>query len=67
MQFNISEVIGAFLKTHGVRFLPCIVTDWMPRLQDMSHEACLLTDRKLASYIFCDVIESVSFSHLACV
>ncbi len=57
LQFNMSEVLGALIKTHGVSFLPQISEHWLPRLTEMSHEACLVTDRKLASYIFCDVIE----------
>jgi len=57
LQFNMSEVLGALLKTHGQAFLPQLSREWMPRLSEMSNEACLVTDRKLASYIFCDAIE----------
>jgi hypothetical protein len=57
LHFNISEVLGSLLKTHGARFLPMIAEDWAPKLADLSHEVCLLADRKLASYIWCDVLE----------
>jgi hypothetical protein len=50
-------VLGSLLKTHGVGFLPMVAADWIPKLGDLGREACLLTDRKLASYIFCDLLE----------
>lgn len=57
LQFNISEVLGAILKTHGALFLPQLAADWLPRLCDFSHDECLLCDRKLAAYVFCDLLE----------
>ena len=57
LQFNISEVLGSILKTHGGRFLPAMTEDWLPRMAELSHEACLIADRKLAAFIFCDVLE----------
>ncbi len=57
LQFNISECLGSILKTHGARFLPMLAATWLPKLRDMSHEACRLGDRKLAAYIYCDLLE----------
>lgn len=58
VQFNIAELIGSILKTHGSQFLPILVeTKWFERLNDFSQEHSLLSDRKIAAYIYCDVIE----------
>jgi len=57
LQFNITQVIEAMVKTHGAAFLEVFARDWLSKLVEMSHEACLASDRKLANYIFCDIIE----------
>jgi importin-5 len=58
IQFNIAELIGSILKTHGSLFLPVLIkTQWLDRLNDFSHEHSLLSDRKIAAYVFCDIVE----------
>lgn len=56
--YNVAEVLGSLLRTHGVAALDVFFnTGWPDRLRDMAHENCLESDRKFAAYVVADVFE----------
>ncbi|KAJ1454813.1 armadillo-type protein [Pelagophyceae sp. CCMP2097] len=57
LQFNISECVGAVLRTHGVAAFESLEPVWVDRLAEMAHAHCLESDRKFAAFVIADVFE----------
>lgn len=59
LQYNIAEVLGSLLRTHGVVGLDTIFSQnrWVERIRDMSHQNCLEADRKFAAFVIADLFE----------
>lgn len=59
LQYNIAEVLGSLLRTHGAVGLDVLFSGnrWIERIRDMSHPNCLEADRKFAAFIIADLFE----------
>lgn len=57
LHFNISELLGMVLRTHGADYLPVFMSVWQEAVHTMAHPNCLKEDRQFAFFIICDVIE----------
>ena len=57
LHFNISELIGVLLKTHGHEYMPCYNKLWHETIDTMAHPNCLKEDRQFAFFVVCDVVE----------
>ena len=57
LHFNVAEVIGAILRTHGETFLTCYMSQWHEMILSMTHDYCLREDKQFAFFIISDVIE----------
>lgn len=58
LAFYISEFLGMLAKTHGAAFLPTFKRVLIEPLLTMAHENCLPADRKIAVFVFDDVLEN---------
>ncbi len=57
LHFNVAELIGAILRTHGDAFMPVYLEHWHETMTEMSHPYCLKEDRNIAFFVISDVIE----------
>ena len=57
LHYNVAELIGAILRTHGDSFMPVYLEQWHETMTEMSHPYCLKEDRNIAFFIVSDVIE----------
>ena len=57
VQYSISEVIGAFVRSHKGGFLPVFQEMILERVQQMAHPNCCSNDRKTAVFIMDDILE----------
>jgi hypothetical protein len=57
LHFNLSELIGILLRTHGQIYMPTYIALWHESIESMAHPNCLKEDRQFAFFIVCDVVE----------
>ena len=57
LHYNVAELIGAILRTHGDAFMPVYLEHWHETMTEMSHPYCLKEDRNIAFFVISDVIE----------
>lgn len=57
LHYNLSEMIGGIMRTHGDSFLPVYSTQWHESIMEMANPHCLKEDRQFAFYVISDVIE----------
>ena len=57
LHYNVAELVGAVLRTHGEAYLPVYQEHWHETLREMSHPYCLKEDRNIAFFVFSDVVE----------
>lgn len=57
LHYNVAELIGAVLKTHGPGFTPVYMDQWHEMISDMGHPHCLKEDRQFSFFVVSDVIE----------
>lgn len=58
LQYNVGEVLGSLLRTHGAAVLDAFHTaGWVDRIRDMADERCVEADRKFAVYVIADIFE----------
>jgi len=59
LHYNISDVIGAIVRTHGSDYMEIYLKDWNPIVTDLSRSYCAKEDRQFALYIISDILEFV--------
>ena len=59
LHYNVAELIGAILRTHGEKFLPVYLEQWHETMSEMSHPYCLKEDRNISFFVISDVIDFV--------
>lgn len=57
LHFNISEVIGSILRTHGSDYLATYMNQWNEIITDLSRPYCIKEDRQFSLYVVSDVVE----------
>jgi hypothetical protein len=57
LHYNVGELVGAALRTHGDAFLPIYQENWHEMITEMMHPHCLQEDRTFAFFVISDVIE----------
>lgn len=57
LHFNIAELLGIILRTHGILFMEVFQEIWHDAVCTMAHLHCLKEDRQFAYFVISDVIE----------
>ena len=56
MHTLVSDVVGAVLATHGLRFMPVYLEQWHDVVLELAQPHCLAEDRTVAVSLICDVV-----------
>lgn len=57
LQYYCCDAMGSLAKTHGAAYLPVFSELMLPRLQELTAEASLPTDKKLGLFLIDDLLE----------